>query len=94
MKLNVKAFALTCGILWGIGLFALTWWIIAFDGVTHDVTFIGRCYRGYNISPLGSIVGLIWGFPDAFVGGAITAWLYNLIAARCAGGFRDTVGGS
>jgi hypothetical protein len=84
MKLNVKAFALACGILWGLGLFFLTWWIIAFDGITHEVTIIGRLYRGYNISPLGSLVGLVWGFLDALVGGAIFAWLYNLIAARCA----------
>ena len=32
MKLNVKAFALTSGILWGVGLFAITWWLIAFEG--------------------------------------------------------------
>jgi hypothetical protein len=82
MRLNVKAFALTLGIVWGFGLFALTWWIIAFDGVTHEVTLIGRLYRGYNLSPSGSLLGLIWGFFDALVGGAITAWLYNLIAAR------------
>ena len=65
MKLNVKAFALTSGIIWSLGLFALTWWIIAFDGVTHEVTLIGRLYRGYDISPLGSLVGLVWGFFDA-----------------------------
>ena len=59
MKLSVKAFALTCGLLWGLGLFVLTWWIIAFDGATGEPTFVGglaltgqggwpapaRCYR-------------------------------------------------
>lgn len=82
MRLNVRAFALTCGIVWGVGLFALTWWVIAFDGVTHEATFLGRLYRGYTISPVGSLVGLVWGFFDALIGGAITAWLYNLIASR------------
>lgn len=82
MKLNVKAFALTCGIMWGFGLFAITWWIIAFDGATHEVTLIGRLYRGYNISPVGSVFGLVYGFIDALIGGAITAWLYNSIAGR------------
>lgn len=82
MKLNVKAFALTCGIVWGFGLFALTWWIIAFDGATHEVTLIGRLYRGYNISPIGSVFGLVYGFFDALVGGAIMAWLYNAIVGR------------
>lgn len=82
MKISVKAFALTCGIIWGLGLFGLTWWIIAFDGITHEATLIGRLYRGYNISPLGSLLGLVWGFFDALVGGAIFAWLYNVIAMR------------
>lgn len=79
MKLNIKAFALACGIIWGLGLFALTWWIIAFEGVTREITIIGKLYRGYSISPVGSIIGLIWAFIDGLVGGAIFAWLYNLL---------------
>ncbi len=82
MKLNVKAFALTCGILWGFGLFVITWWIIAFDGASGDPTFIGRLYRGYAISPAGSFIGFVWALADGVVGGAIFAWLYNLLAAR------------
>lgn len=82
MKLNVKAFAFTCGIIWGAGLFLLTWWIIAFEGVTGEVTLIGRLYKGYRISPLGSIIGLIWAFADGLIGGAVFAWLYNLFAGR------------
>ncbi len=82
MKLNVKAFALACGLIWGLGLFLLTWWIIAIEGTTDEVTFIGRIYRGYNISPLGSVIGLIWAFIDGAIGGAIFAWLYNLISSR------------
>ena len=82
MKLNVKAFALTCGILWGIGLFVLTWWIIVFKGATGEITLIGRVYLGYSISPLGSIIGLVWALVDGVVCGAVFAWLYNLVAAR------------
>ena len=85
MKLNVKAFALTCGILWGVGLFAATWWIIAFEGATGDPTFIGRLYRGYTISPAGSLIGLVWALVDGVVGGAVFAWLYNLVATRFTG---------
>jgi hypothetical protein len=81
MRLNVKSFALTSGLVWGIGLFLLTWWIIAFDGITGEPTFIGRLYRGYSISPMGSLIGLIWAFIDGLIGGAIFAWLYNLISA-------------
>ena len=80
MRLNVKAFALACGLFWGIGLFILTWWIIALDGATDDITFLGRMYRGYSITPVGSFIGLVWAFFDGLIGGAIFAWLYNLIA--------------
>jgi hypothetical protein len=82
MKLNIKAFSLTCALVWGLGLFFLTWWVIAFDGATRDVTIIGRLYRGYNISATGSVIGLVWAFFDGLVGGAIFAWLYNLLAGR------------
>jgi len=52
MKLNIKAFALTSGLIWGLGLFCLTWWIIAFEGIAGEPTFIGRLYRGlFNNAP-------------------------------------------
>jgi hypothetical protein len=82
MKLNVRAFAVTCALFWGIGLFLVTWWIILFDGATDSVTFIGRIYRGYSISPIGSVIGLLWGLVDAGIGGLIFAWLYNLMTSR------------
>jgi len=79
MKLNIKAFALTCGILWGLGLFLLTWWIIAFDGTTGEPTLVGKLYRGYTISPIGSVLRLVYAFFDGLIGGAVFAWLYNKI---------------
>lgn len=82
MKLNVKAFAITCAMIWGIGLFLITWWIILFDGATGEITFIGRLYRGYSISPIGSVFGLLWAVVDGGIGGAIFAWVYNMIAFR------------
>ena len=80
MRFNVKVFALTCALVWGFGLFMLTWWIIAFEGATGERTFLGLVYRGYTISPVGSVIGLGWALLDGMVGGAIFAWLYNLFA--------------
>jgi len=82
MKLNVKAFALSCGVIWGLGLFLLTWWIIVFDGASGEPTLIGRVYRGYSISPQGSVIGMSWALADGLIGGAIFAWLYNWLAGR------------
>ena len=80
MKLKVLAFALTCALLWGFGLFFITLWIILLDGPNSDPTFIGRVYRGYNMTVVGSFFGLIWAFVDGFIGGAIFAWLYNWLS--------------
>ena len=82
MTLNVKAFALTMALIWGIGLFIATWWLIYFEGNSGDVTFISQFYRGYNISASGSIIGFGWAFIDGFVGGALFAWLYNTLLKR------------
>ena len=81
MKLNVKAFALSCGLVWGLGLLFITWWIIAFDGPTGEPTLVGRVYRGNSISPLGSLIGLAWALPDGLIGGAVVAWVYNVFVA-------------
>jgi hypothetical protein len=82
MRFNVKAFAFACALIWGFGLFAMTWWIIAFQGQTHQATVIGELYRGYNVSAIGSVIGLAWAFADGLVGGAIFAWLYNALTNR------------
>jgi len=85
MILNVKALALASGLVWGLGLFLLTWWIIAFDGVTGEPALIGHVYRGFNISPLGSVIGLAWAFVDGTIGGAVLAWVYNTVAKSTRG---------
>jgi hypothetical protein len=82
MKLNVKSFALTCGFVWGVALFTLTWWIILFEGATGESTLIGKIYLGYTISPAGSIIGFVWALVDGLIIGAIFAWLYNFFSAR------------
>ena len=80
MKLNVLALGLTFGIIWGIGVFCLAWWVMAFEGATHDLLVLGHIYRGFDVSPQGAFVGLIWGLVDGFVGGSLIAIVYNLFA--------------
>ena len=82
MKLDPEAFGLTCGLMWGLGLFSLTWWIMAFDGSSEEPNGLSKLYRGYTITPRGSVLGLVWGFFDALIGGACLAWLYNWLVGR------------
>jgi hypothetical protein len=77
-KLNVRAMAIAGALFVGFAVFLTTWWIILLDGATGEPTLLGRVYRGYNLSPLGSLVGLGWGLIDGLISGAVLAWLYNM----------------
>ena len=77
MKLNIKGMAIAFGLVWGISLFVITWWIIFLEGSSNTPTFIGKFYIGYSLTPAGSFIGLLWGVVDGAIGGAMFAWLYN-----------------
>jgi hypothetical protein len=82
MKLSVRSLALTCGIILGAGIFLITWWLILLYGFTGATTAIGVVYLGYNISPLGSLIGLGYGFVDGLICGAVFACLYNRLVPK------------
>ncbi len=82
MKLNVKAFAITCALVVGFAVLFITWWKILLDGANCNPTVIGKIYRGYNLSIGGSFIGFIWGFFDGLIGGAVFASLYNFLASK------------
>lgn len=83
MKLDVKSFALACGLLWGAGVFLWTWWMLIFNTVAPgDQTLIGTVYLGYTVSGAGSVIGLVWGALDGALGGAALAFLYNWLLDR------------
>ena len=82
MKLNVSAFALAFGIVWGVGLFLTTWWLISVGDQAATPMMLERVYLGYQITPFGSLVGFVYGFVCGAICGGIFAWLYNVIADR------------
>jgi hypothetical protein len=77
MRLDVKAFALACGILWGLVVFLATLWLLAFGFEGELIRNLDHFYFGFRLSFLGAIIGAVWGFVDGAIGGAILAWLYN-----------------
>lgn len=82
MKLNISAFALAFGIWWGVGLFIATWWLIIAGVEPSAPLFIEHFYVGYGITPLGSLLGLLWAFVCGTICGGILAWLYNVLCER------------
>jgi len=81
-KFNVKAFALAGGILWGASLFILTWLEIWGYGSVTGEAMVKAYYLGYTVTPVGSVLGAVYGFFDAGIGCAIFALIYNKFAAK------------
>ncbi len=89
MKLNIKAFAITMGIVWGLVVFLYTWWIIVQGSYLNlelptEKVFLEYLYPFYAITPAGSIIGLLYGVVDGLIVGSGTAWLYNLFVSKSA----------
>ncbi|MFC1543027.1 bacteriophage holin [Candidatus Neomarinimicrobiota bacterium] len=85
MKLNVRALGLAGGILWGLAIFLLTYWFLLFGYGGTMLGKIANVYLGYSVTWYGAFIGLVWGFVDGFIGGALLAWLYNKFSAPPAG---------
>ena len=87
--MNVKAFAVAAGILWGFLLFAVTL-LEAARGEGHTLIALSALYAGYSVTYLGSLAGLVYGFVSGALLGAVFCWLYN----RFVGAFSEQKGQS
>ena len=77
--MSVRSTGLTAGIFGAAAMFLLAWWLIITGNAEGPVTLFERIYIGYSFTPMGSIIGAIWGFVDWGIAGVLFAWLYNLI---------------
>lgn len=79
-KLDVKAFGIAVGVVWGVSVFILGIAAMLSGWGGEFVQFLAKMYYGYQPTILGSLIGAIYGFIDAGIGGIILAWLYNKLA--------------
>ena len=77
--MSIRAFALTTGIFGATSMFLLAWWLILIGNAEGPVTLLERIYIGYSFTPIGSVIGALWGFVDFGIAGAVFAWLYNKV---------------
>ena len=75
----MRAFALTTGIFGAATMFFLSWWLILIGNAEGPVTLLERIYIGYSFTPIGRVIGALWGFVDFGIAGAVFAWLYNKV---------------
>lgn len=80
MKMNIKALALSFGIVWGFCIFLLTLWFLIMGYNGDLLATLGSVYLGYSVSWIGAFVGLVYGFVDGLIFGALLGYLYNKFA--------------
>ncbi len=82
MGFNVRAMALTIGVMWAIVFFFVAAGQQVFP--TYGVAFLevmDGLYPGYAPGGVGSVVvGSLYALVDGAIGGAVIAWLYNRFA--------------
>ena len=80
--MSIRSVGLTAGIFGAASMFFLAWWLIFTGNAEGPITLFERIYIGYSFTPMGSVIGAVWGFVDFGIAGALFAWLYNLINKR------------
>lgn len=79
-KVDVKALGLSLGIVWGLAMFLLGLMNIFLNwgGALEEI--MSSLYIGYGPTFIGSVIGGVWGFFDAGIGGLVIGLLYNKLA--------------
>ena len=83
MRLSPVSLGIALGSVWGISLFVTTWisYYTGYGRLFLEV-LAQSIYPGYSITPIGSFVGMFYGFLDGFVSAALIGWIYNKIIKR------------
>jgi len=85
VKLSVRAFAIASGLLMGGGMLVMGLVNLASPGYGRAaMEVIASVYPGYHAEAgIGNaIVGTLYATVDGAIGGAVFAWLYNLLAGK------------
>lgn len=81
--LNVKVLGLALGLMFGLGIFIATNWLILKGGkpIGPHLQLLSQYFIGYRVSFMGSFIGFAYGFAVGTLSGALIGWIYNKIVA-------------
>ena len=80
---NAGVLGLVLGLVFGLGVFVATNWLVIKGGepVGPHLQLLGQYFIGYEVTPIGSLIGFAWGFASGFALGWIGAGLRNFIVS-------------
>lgn len=100
LRLKMKALGLGLGMIFGMGIFVATNWLVLKGGtpspeggvvVGPHLELLSQFFIGYSVSFLGSFIGLAYGFSVGTLIGSVIASIYNKIVYFRHGPQRQTL---
>lgn len=84
LRLNARAWGMAFGIIFGLGLFAATLFLVARGGdhVGAHLGLLGVYFPGYQPSVAGAFIGFVYAFVVGYLGGRVIGSIYNFVADR------------
>jgi hypothetical protein len=79
MELRKRALGVAVGLVWGLSVMVVTWWLLIRGTPGEFISKLSSIYLGYSYTWGGAVIGFLWGFIDGFIGGFLIAWIYNLV---------------
>jgi hypothetical protein len=84
-RIKAGALALVCAVIGGVGLFALTAWLVIKDGpeAGPHLQLLANYFAGYSVTWPGALVGLGYGAVTGGIVGWVIGRIYNsLVSTR------------
>ena len=80
-RIKADVLALVCGLIGGVGLFAMTVWLVIKDGsqAGQHLQLLSNYFVGYSVTWPGAFVGLLYGAMTGGVVGWAVGRIYNKI---------------
>ena len=80
-KIQAKILATILAAIFGLGVFAMTVWLLIKDGpnVGIHLRLLGEYFWGYTVSWTGSFVGLFYGAVVGWIIGWAIGFIYNRV---------------
>ncbi len=84
LYLNAVVQGVTTGMFVGLGLFALTIWLVIKGGDTvgPHLSLLGQYFIGYSVTWGGAFIGMIYGFIVGYGIGYAYARIYNWVVDK------------
>jgi hypothetical protein len=77
--LNVRAWGISLGLVFGLGLLGATLFLVAKGGqnVGEHLNLLGNYFPGYSVSAAGAFIGFVYAFVLGYGLGRVVGTVYN-----------------